>query len=344
MSGSPDLVTIIHEAIAAAGGRITFARFMELALYHPQHGYYTRGQPRIGRQGDFFTSVSVGGLFGKILARQFALWRAELGDPAEFQVIEYGGHDGRLRADVLAAAPDLDYRLVEVGDDLPHAVTGCVFSNELLDALPVHRVVVRQKRWQEIYVVGTQDGPGFAETTGPLSTPALAAALADLPVEHMEGYRTEINLRALDWLAAVAARLRRGYLLTFDYGFERAEYFAPHRPTGHLQCYHRHRRHNNPYIHVGDQDLTAHVEFSSLIERGRELGLETVAFTDQAHFLLEAGQPIIAEIVARTAGHISKERQAIHQLIHPGLMGRVFRVLVQRRAAENRIEGTPAVA
>jgi len=310
MDGNPVLLAELRREIAAHGGRITFARFMELALYHPQGGYYTTGPERIGKRGDFFTSVSVGPLFGRILARHFQQMRAEM---EGFEVVEFGGHRGQLRADVLAVVPDLPYRILEVGDPLPAAFTGCVFSNEFLDALPVHRVVGSQ----EVYVTGD-----FTEELGPLSDPRLPR----LPA----GYRTEINLRALDWLATVAGRLRQGYILTCDYGFERAEYFAPHHATGHLQCYHRHTKNADPYHHIGEQDITAHVEFTSLMELGASLGLETVLFTDQAHYLLKIGEPVIREIVERTAGQLSAERQAIHQLTHPGLMGRVFKVLLQR--------------
>jgi SAM-dependent MidA family methyltransferase len=314
MGGQPVLIDLIRTEIQRAGGRITFARFMELALYHPQHGYYASGKTRIGKEGDYFTSVSVGPLFGRILARHFRQFRAELGAPAEFEVVEFGGHHGQLRADVLAAAPELRYRVVEVGEPLPDAIVGCVFSNEFLDALPVHRV----QGDQEVYVTGD-----FTESLGPLSD----ARLPRLP----EGYRSEFNLRALDWLSDVARRLRRGWVVTIDYGFEREEYFAPHHKDGHLQCYYRHQRGTDPYRHVGEQDITAHVEFSSLIEHGRSVGLEPVQFTDQAHYLLEIGETEIAEIVAREAGQLSKERSAIHQLIHPGLMGRQFRVLVQQK-------------
>jgi SAM-dependent MidA family methyltransferase len=307
MLGYPPLVAAIRSEIAACGGRITFARFMEQALYHPQHGYYTGGRARIGQAGDFFTSVSVGPLFGRILARQFQLWGVR-------DVWEPGGHRGRLRADVLAAAPDLNYRVLEVGAPWPARLTGCVFSNELLDAFPVHRLCGDQ----EVYV--TAD---FAETLGPRSDPRLPR----LP----PGYRSEINLRALDWLSDVARRLDgSAYLLTIDYGLERPEYFAPHHKDGHLQCYYRHTKNTNPYQHIGEQDITAHVEFTSLMEHGANCGLQTILFTDQAHYLLELGEPLIREIVERTAGQFSAERNAIHQLTHPGLMGRAFKVLVQR--------------
>ena len=306
---------------------------MDLALYHPQLGYYTSRKNRIGKAGDYFTNVSVGPLFGKLLAKQFVQLRAELGNPPDFEVIEFGGHRGQLREDVLAVAPDLRYRVVEAGEPMPDTFVGCVFSNEFLDALPVHRVVVNAGQWQEIYVTQV-----FAELPGPLSTPRLAEYLHDLPVNLMEGYRTEVNLRALDWLGDVAHRLARGFVLTIDYGYERSGYFAPHHRDGTLLCYHRHTKNDDPYRHIGEQDITAHVEFTSLIEHGNILGLEPVLFTDQSRYLLQLGEAEITEIVERTAGQPSKERQAIHQLIHPELMGRTFKVLLQRKTSP------PAVA
>ncbi|MCX7915158.1 MAG: SAM-dependent methyltransferase [Verrucomicrobiae bacterium] len=308
MTGYPPLLASIREEIAQCGGTITFCRFMELALYHPQHGYYTRGAAKLGRNGDYFTSVSVGPLFGQIIARQLALWNVS-------EVTEFGGHTGQLRQDVLTVLPGLTYRVIEVGDVWPERFRGCVLSNEFLDALPVHRLCGEQ----EVYVTD-----GFRERLGPRSDPRLPA----LP----PGYRSEINLQALDWLTAVSARMEPGtYLLTFDYGLERTEYFAPHHATGHLQCYYRHKRHTDPYRHIGEQDITAHVEFTSLIEHGERLGLETVRFGDQGRYLLEVGEPIIAALVEREAGRFSHLRNQLHQLTHPALMGRAFKVLIQRK-------------
>lgn len=267
---------------------------MDLALYHPEHGYYTAGKNRIGQQGDFFTSVSVGPLFGRILARQFQVWGVA-------EVIEIGGHRGQLRADILAAAPELRYRVVEVGEQLPEQITGCVFSNELLDALPVHRVCGDK----EVYV--TTD---FTEVLGPLSD----RRLPRLPA----GYRSEFNLRALDWLTDISRRLT-GYLLTIDYGFERPEYFAPHHQDGHLQCYYRHTKSGNPYEHIGEQDITAHVDFTSLIEHGKTLGLEPVLFTTQERYLMKLG---VDEIMAQP--------NAARQLLH-STMGHTFKVLIQQK-------------
>jgi SAM-dependent MidA family methyltransferase len=298
VTGNPALIEEIRREAARNGGRITFERFMELALYHPQHGYYTSGKARLGKSGDFFTSVSVGPLFGRILARQFQQWGVD-------EVVEFGGHRGQLRQDVLAAAPELRYRVAEVGDELPEKITGCVFSNEFLDALPVHRVCGDR----EVYVTGD-----FEETLGPMSDNRLPR----LP----EGYRSEFNLRALDWLEDVARRLQRGYVLTIDYGFEREEYFAPHHKDGHLQCYYRHTKSGNPYEHIGEQDITAHVEFTSLIEHGKKLGLEPVLFTTQERYLMKIGE---AEILQ------TPDRKPAHQLLH-STMGRAFKVLIQRKS------------
>ncbi len=365
VTGNPALIEAISAEIARRGGRITFERFMELALYHPRHGYYTTAarsetapdqpsagrtvqrtvqlsrepgasdgslvgravparRPRIGKAGDYFTSVSVGPLFGKILAGYFRQLGVE-------SVLEIGGHRGQLREDVLAAAPELDYRMIEVGTvrravrdsggapggrALPQTITGCVFSNEFFDALPVHRVVGDR----EVYVgeasslsdpvsaMDKQDAcPTFSETLGPLSDPRLPR----LP----EGYRSEFNLRALDWLDELARRLAAGsYVLTIDYGFERAEYFAPRFKDGHLQCYYRHTKSGNPYEHIGEQDITAHVEFTSLMEHP---AFETILFTTQERFLMKVGAEQLA----------AAPRQASQLLT----MGPAFKVLVQRK-------------
>ncbi|MGO9528613.1 MAG: class I SAM-dependent methyltransferase [Verrucomicrobiia bacterium] len=325
-TGNADLVREIRRDIDASGGRITFERFMDLALYHAQFGYYTSCREKIGKRGDYFTSVSVGPLFGKLLAKQFLSFRKELDNPAEFEIVEFGGNRGQLRADVLTTAPDLRYRIIEAGNPIPDSIVGCVFSNEFLDALPVHVVQVKNGAWQETYV-----NADFKESLGPLSTPRVADFLSDLPVQHMEGYRTEVNLRALDWLSDVARRLKHGWVVTIDYGYERPEYFAPHHRDGTLLCYHHHTQSADPYANIGEQDMTAHVEFTSFIEHGKTLGLEPVIFTDQSHYLLQIGEAEIAEIVERTAGQPSKERAAIQQLLHPELMGRTFQVLVQRK-------------
>ena len=326
-----ELANIISGTIRAAGGRITFERYMDLALYHPRLGYYAN-RPPIGHHGDFFTSVSVGDLFGRILARQFLRYRDTLENPTGFRVVEFGGHRGQLREDVLREAPGLDYTIVEAGGNPPDHLTGCVFSTELLDAFPVHRVRVVKGQWQELYVIeGDGEGPAFREIPGALSTPRLAQRFEGLPAHLMEGYTTEVNLRATDWIREIARRLERGFVITVDYGYEHDEYFAPHRRDGTLLCHYQHTANREPFVRIGQQDITAHVEFTALIEAGRQAGLETILFCDQSQFLLEAGKELLEDIAARDAGRWSPDRNRLHQLIHPTLMGRTFKVLVQRK-------------
>jgi SAM-dependent MidA family methyltransferase len=162
-----------------------------------------------------------------------------------------------------------------------------------------------------------------------LSDKRVSEILAGLPIEQMEGYETEVNLRALDWIAGIGRRLRRGYVVTIDYGFERDDYFSPQRPRGTLRCYHRHTVGDDPLVRVGEQDITSHVEFTSFIEAGRRARLEMVQFTDLASFLIKEGEEVLREVSERTAGQLSRERQGIQQLLH--VMGPKFRVLVQRK-------------
>ncbi len=318
--------------IQRAGGRITFEQYMDLALYDRRIGYYQQAKTRIGRQGDYFTSVSVSPLFGKILAEQIRRFRRELGEPADFMVVEFGGSSGTLRDDILAVMPGLDYRIVEVGRHAPESICGCILSNEFLDALPVHRVRVVEGNWVELYVKTTKSESGpLEEITGPVSDPRVLERLAGLPIELMEGYTTEVNLRALDWVRDAARRLSRGFVLTLDYGFTRPEFFSPPRARGTFRCYYRHTLNDDPFQNIGEQDMTAHVEFSSLMEEGEKTGLRTILFEDQAHYLLEMGKDLIEQIVEKNAGRISPERQAVHQLIHPGMMGSQFKVLIQQK-------------
>ncbi|MEI6789159.1 MAG: SAM-dependent methyltransferase [bacterium] len=329
--GNPELVSRIAESIRTADGRITFERFMEMALYHPGLGYYVN-RPPIGHNGDFFTNVSVGDLYGRILARQFLHYRESLGNPPGFRVVEFGGLRGQLREDILREAPELDYTIIEAGEEPPDHITGCVFSNELLDAFPVHRVRVVKGKWQELYVIeGGEGDHTFSEIPGELSTPRLAERLEGLPAHLMEGYTTEINIRATDWIRGIARRLDQGYVVTVDYGYDHDGYFAPHRRDGTLLCHYQHTANRDPFARIGQQDITAHVEFTSVMEAGQHAGLETVMFCDQSQFLLECGQDLLEEIATRDAGRWSPDRNRLHQLIHPAFMGRTFKALIQRK-------------
>ena len=293
------LTDILRERIARAGP-IPFRDFMDAALYHPEHGYYASGRARIGRGGDFFTSVSTGPLFGALLARQFAEMWTRLGEPADFTIAEQGAHGGEFARDVLTALREIApacfaatrYHVIEPSemlhaaqremlgeftagkvrwfpslDALP-AFTGVHFSNELPDAFPVHAVVWDGRTWRESHVAFGDGRFHFVERE--ITSAPLLATLSMLPPVPT-GYRTEINLAALEWIDALAAKLTRGFALVIDYGFSRAEHYRPGRTTGTLTGYRQHRRVDDILATPGETDITAHVDFTqaaAAAERG----------------------------------------------------------------------------
>lgn len=377
--GIPELCAVIRDRIERSPEqRITFAAFMELALYHPTYGYYARNPEQLGMGGDFVTSAHLGPDFAELLAEQLVeMWQL-LERPIPFQVVEMGAGQGliadwllaylqRQQPDCLAA---IHYTLVEKSaalrvaqetrlarwqaqsvpvswcelSDLPsNFITGCVFSNELVDALPVHRVTLTAAGLQEQYVTVTVDEQSpFAITLGPLSTPPLAEYFSDLeialtPPAFPEGYTTEVNLAALDWLPQVAEKLRRGYLLTIDYGYTADRYYSPRRSQGTLQCYYRHAHHDDPLINIGQQDITAHVDFTTLERQGDRCGLTTLGNVPQELFLMALGLgdrlnqlAQLESTDSQTVRYALQRREALHQLMNPLGLGK-FQVLIQAK-------------
>jgi SAM-dependent MidA family methyltransferase len=364
--------------------RITFAEFMELALYHPQFGYYSSPGSIIGPQGDFMTSPNMGHDFGELLAEQFVdMWQA-LGEPNPFTLVEMGAGQGLVAADVLgylrSHSPPcfacLDYRIIErsaalkaeqqkrLGHwqnqgvpicwqtlaDIPvDSIVGCAFSNELVDALPVHWIEIHHNDLQEMWV--SVSDRTFIPVLGELSSLQLQDYFTQVGIDlahHPDGYRSEVNLAALDWLETVSARLNRGYLLTIDYGYPAARYYSPARNQGTLQCYYRHAHHNDPFAYVGEQDITAHVDFTALEKCGEKAGLHKLGFTQQGLFLMALGlgdrlsalaypstdpataQPTDQPVTGKTIQTMMRRREALQQLISPmGLGG--FGVLIQSK-------------
>ncbi len=360
------------------GQRLTVAEFMDWALYDPEYGYYSRALERSQGPGvDFLTSPHISRDFGGLLAEQVAQCWRQMGSPARWQVVEMGPGQGLLAADLLAAlaanhpaclaATELWLlersaslrrtqrdRLADWGDrcrwltwaEFEQAdIEGVCFSNELVDAFPVHRLQWQADQWQELYLSVGEDGR-LGEQPGPLSDPTLLSLLGQLGVDTAglpEGYRTEVNLVARDWLASVARGLRRGYLLTIDYGYDVARYYSPARTDGTLTAYRQHRFGDDLWSHPGEQDLTAHVCFTALEQWGQALGLETLGFTRQALWLMALGLgDRLAGISASMVDAASlqaglQRRDALQQLIDPlGLGG--FGVLIQGRGltAEER--------
>jgi SAM-dependent MidA family methyltransferase len=320
------LAAIVREEIAAAGGRITVADFMALALYHPVHGYYLGPERRPGRGGDFLTAPETHAFFGITIARQIAEMWERLDRPAGFTIREYGAGVGGFAYDILAGlsevAPDLArtvaYRLIEpnphrrteamaamreVGldrqvsteleEDL-EPITGVIIANEVADALPVHRLVWRDQPepgLRERYV--TWNGVGFAEEEGSLSAEAgasdPAAMLTAADVTLTDGNIIEISPAAASWFAGVARGLARGYTLLIDYGYEARELYRDHRLGGTLRAYSRHTVTDDPFRLIGQQDLTVHVNFTALRAAGEAAGLTFAGFTNQADFLERLG-------------------------------------------------------
>ena len=364
---------VIREEIRKSGV-ISFARFMELALYCPETGYYETKKDSVGHRGDFITSVSVGSLFGELLAFQFAEWLEELRiADCKLQIVEAGAHDGKLAADILgwlqAHRPSLfseiKFCIIEpsarrqawqkatLENFIPHIrwfsgfndstirrSNGIIFSNELLDAFPVHRCGwdAKQKQWSEWGV--TLDGDKFVWTkiTHPPSFRSGATSHASRITHHAppellevlpDGYTVEISPSAETWWRETAGILQRGKLLTIDYGFTADELFSPARRNGTLRAYHRHRVTDDLLAHPGEQDLTAHVNFSAIQKAGEAAGLKTEIFCTQPQFLTRILQKAVAE---GSFGEWNARRTRQFQtLTHPEHLGRAFRVLVQSR-------------
>lgn len=380
---NPELYHLICDRIAATPQqRITFAEYMDLALYHPQHGYYNSDRPAIGKQGDFITSSHWGADFAEVLAEQFVEMWEILGKPFNFAIVEMGAGRGTFAENVLQYLqrqyPDLfktlTYIIIEISSILQaeqrqilsdfecikwcnwdeivdDSIVGCFFSNELVDAFPVHQFIVEQEELREIYITtetpkNQQSEINFVEVVGEVSTPKIAEYFELLGVDlsasvYGDGYRSEVGLAALDWMSTVAQKLQRGYLLTIDYGHPAHRYYNPRRRKGTLQCYYRHRYHNNPYVNVGRQDLTAHVNFTALERQGELCGLDVVGFTQQALFLMALG---LGDRIAALSTSILdvatllRRREALHRAIDPmGLGG--FGVLVQSKGLREGEKG-----
>jgi SAM-dependent MidA family methyltransferase len=369
MTQEAQLKEILMQRIARQG-RITFADFMGACLYEPGLGYYTSPGRKVGAEGDFYTSISVHAAFGRVIAREIArMWRC-MGSPEAFTLVECGAGNGRLACDIMDYLAEreaamygvLHLVLVEQEPSLEVAqaamlsthtdrvtwlppdeistgrftFSGCLYTNELIDALPVHRVIMNTDGLQEIYVASRNSD--FCEEAGPLSTPAIKEYLARVAIELQPGQQAEINLAAPVWLASASRALREGFMLTVDYGFPATELYAAHRTRGTLLCYHRHQIEENPYIRLGSQDITAHVDFTTLMKSGEEQGLRTEWFGEQYRFLLAVGIVEEIEDVGRsnaTEEQKLKLRLALKKLIMPeGGMGDTFRVLIQSKGVE----------
>jgi SAM-dependent MidA family methyltransferase len=358
-------VTPLAELVAERirhDGPITFADYMRECLYHPVHGYYSKAEST--RFADYYTSVDVHPIFGRLLARQFAEMWEKLGHPEEFMLVEVGAGVGRLAAHILdlcesklsvfyqalrylgveRSAARREQALVNAKQhaekerfaaavEIPtHIHAGCLFSNELIDALPVHRVVQTGGVLREV-LVGFDDGQ-FVEVLAPISTCAITEYFATQGITLPEGQCAEAGLEACDWIVEVGRRLDRGYVLTIDYGHRAAELFNEHHVRGTLLAYRNHHAAENVLEFPGEQDLTAHVNFTALETWGKRSGLETAGWTSQTAFLLALGKRSeFGDLYDESQSEADRVRARLQlkTLIHPEGMGERFMVLIQEK-------------
>jgi SAM-dependent MidA family methyltransferase len=350
------LTEIIQAEIRKHGGVIAFARFMELALYHPIHGYYSREQFEIGKLGDFTTAPHISPLFAQCLAYQA---HQVLASVAEGNILELGAGTGQLAIDLLLtlsarqqlpqhyyifeisphlrvlqkqriqlACPDLVERVIWL-DALPHDFRGIILANEVLDALPVHCFTITAEGIQERGIAN--EGEGFAWTSVAPTTTALAEIALELSTRyHLPiGYQSEINLAMSAVITELAGSLASGVILFIDYGYGQREYYHPERQHGTLTCFYQHQHHDNPLIQPGEQDITAHVDFTRVIEIGHEHGLTLAGFTTQAAFLFSCGLLELATAEERRLDSVAafNMRHAIKLLTLPTEMGERVKVM-----------------
>jgi SAM-dependent MidA family methyltransferase len=349
LAHSQKLAALIRADIAANGGWIAFARYMELALYAPGLGYYSAGARKLGREGDFITAPEMTPLYGQTLARQ----AAQVLESGFDQILEIGAGSGALAAALLAELERIGrlprhYYILEVSPDLrererdllaltvPHLLErvvwlnqlptvypGLIIANEVLDAMPAHIVRSGASRLEEAGV--TLKDETFAWAWRPAGAElASAAAALQLP----EGYQTEIQLVACGFVRTLARSMARGVILLIDYGFPAHEYYHAERSEGTLMCHYRHRAHADPFFLPGLQDITSHIDFSAVARVGEEAGLGLLGYTGQAQFLINCG---ITDMLLRTppenvAAYLP-QAAAAQQLLSPSEMGELFKVI-----------------
>jgi len=361
-------------------GPITFETFMEMALYEPGLGYYASEHAGIGKAGDFYTSQHLHPAFGAMIGKQIEEMWEILGKPSDFYAVEHGAGSGLMCMDIMnylqkrEIFQSFTYAIIEVNPFIQHKqkkllekysakvkwiypfkelgdIKGCILSNELLDAFPVHLIEMEDKL-KEIYVnVKDENNPplppfnkggqggfsvgNFKETKGPLSTNAIVNYIHEFSIQLPKGYRSEINLKIKDWLRSVNEVLSEGFVLTIDYGYPARDYYSDERNRGTLLCYYRHQVNEDPYRNIGQQDITAHVNFSSIKKWGEEFGLKTIGFCQQGTYLISLGIDEIIKELYENASDYLFEVAKIKRLIFPGTIGETHKVLIQYKGKGN---------
>jgi SAM-dependent MidA family methyltransferase len=335
-------------------GHITFETFMEMALYEPGIGYYASERTEIGKGGDFYTSPHLHPAFGTLIGKQIEEMWEIMQRPGDFHILEIGGGAGYLCRDILdyltkRSSIPASYIIVETNPfmkrkqekrledyadrvswvsslELPEEIKGCILSNELLDAFPVH-LILMEDELKEIYV--TYLNGSFAEVADCLSTEEIKDYIDEFSITLASGYRTEINLRIKDLLRSLDRTLSEGFILTIDYGYPAWDYYSEYRNRGTLLSYYKHQVVEDPYQNIGEQDLTAHVNFSSVKKWGEEFGLKTLGFCQQGTFLISLGIDELMSDLYQTSPDYLFEISRIKRLIFPGTMGESHKIILQ---------------
>jgi len=338
----------------ASNGPITFAEFMEVALYHPNGGYYTQDRQDPAHR-DYYTSPSAHPAFSALVAVQLEIMWKALDCPVPFYVVEMGAGSGLMARDIVGYArqhlspfaQSMRYFTVDkASDETPRGAVGCVLSNELIDAFPVHRFEIADGRLVELFVDVDADGR-FRSATGEPSTPALAQRLDKIGLELPNGTRGEINLRIGEWARRVSKIIARGFVVTIDYGHKAKELYSPERSRGTLQTYYKHTSGSSPYQWIGRQDITAHVDFTTVINEGRDVGLKPLSLMTQGEYLNRLGLTVWADRLRDrdiSPRDVRANAAALRDLVDPDGLGG-FKVLIQEKDTEledvNRLFPSP---
>lgn len=341
-------------------GPMTYKTFIEITLYHPVYGYYNKGRSPRGRSGDYFTSFQVSPVFSDILCDMIVHMRTTL-DSDQFTLIEFGSGEGEFLERLLSAAKDrkelkgirvisieksakarekLRFRLsrfpkchvVESLEEVDFigGFEGCIFSNELFDAFPFHRLRLTESGWKEIFI--DLKNEELVDIELPLSDATLLSRENFEGLEFLPGQEIEFRSQMNDWFESLGPLFARGYMATFDYGYPRFSLYSPRRMKGTWNCFYKHQVSQNIFDHIGEQDITAHADFTQLVSSGKLAGLEPFLFSSQGLFLTHLGQTRLQTFLdSATPEERPKRIGVLQQLLHPETMGEAFWVLLQKK-------------
>jgi SAM-dependent MidA family methyltransferase len=362
LAHSQQLALLIQERISQNDGWVSFAEFMNMALYQPNLGYYSGGAKKFGLEGDFVTAPEISPIFAKTLARQVA----EVLTQTQGDILELGAGTGKLAAELLLTLQALDrlpvrYYILEVSahlrqiqletlqarlperlmlqvvwlDTLPTHFTGLIFGNEVLDAIPVHLIYNTES---DLFERGISFDNGFIWQDRQLTSPELYDVVSAYSLPN--DYLTEVCPAAAGLVHSLAKALERGVILMLDYGFSGYEYYHPQRNQGTLMCHYRHFAHSDPLINIGLQDITAHVDFTNIAHSGINQGLDLAGFCTQAHFLMNCGiLDIISQVSPNDMALYVPLAAAAQKLLSPAEMGDLFKVIAFSKDIEQPLLG-----